>query len=81
MYTLSLTVLNLFQTFDMSVTPTTKRSMRLKALLEMVQVTFEAERRALKLSLQGPSTVWYSNHELDVDEFADAVLGTVKLVS
>uniref|UniRef100_H3HBK7 Uncharacterized protein n=1 Tax=Phytophthora ramorum TaxID=164328 RepID=H3HBK7_PHYRM len=57
----------------------TKRAMRLEALLGMVQVAFEAERRALNHGLQGPSTVWYSSHDLDVDEFADAVLGTVNL--
>ncbi|OWY91068.1 hypothetical protein PHMEG_00040509, partial [Phytophthora megakarya] len=62
---------------DMSVTPATKREVRLKALLDMVQIAFEAERRALNHGLQSPSTVWYSNHDLDVDEFADAVLGTV----
>ncbi|CAI5726015.1 unnamed protein product [Peronospora farinosa] len=79
-YTPSLTALQLVETFnDMSVAPTTKRLMRLMALLEMVQVAFEAERRALKHGLQGPSTVWYSTHDLDVDEFADAVLGTINM--
>ncbi|CAH0490169.1 unnamed protein product [Peronospora farinosa] len=79
-YTPSLTALKLAETFnDMSVAPTTKRLMRLMALLEMVQVAFEAERRALKHGLQGPSTVWYSTHDLDVDEFADAVLGTINM--
>ncbi|CAI5745389.1 unnamed protein product [Peronospora destructor] len=79
-YTPSLTALKLFETFDdISVAPTTKRSMRLKALLKMVQVAFEAERRALKHGLQSPSTVWYSTHDLNVDEFADAVLGTINM--
>ncbi|KAG6612990.1 uncharacterized protein IUM83_11893 [Phytophthora cinnamomi] len=45
----------------------------------MVTVAFEAERRALNHGLQAPSTVWYSTHDLDVDEFADAVLGTVNM--
>ncbi|KAI9917262.1 hypothetical protein PsorP6_012478 [Peronosclerospora sorghi] len=79
-YTPSLTTLKLFQTFtDTSVSSSAKRNMRLEALLEMVQVAFEAERRALKHGLQGPSTVWYSVHDLDVDEFADAVLGTINM--
>ncbi|CAH0513553.1 unnamed protein product [Peronospora belbahrii] len=79
-YTPSLTTLELFQAFaNMSVTSTAKRSMRLKSLLEMVQVAFKAEQRALKHGLRAPSTVWYSNHDLDVDEFADAVLGTVNM--
>ncbi|CAI5736736.1 unnamed protein product [Peronospora destructor] len=79
-YTPSLTALNLFETFDdISVAPTTKRSMRLKALLKMVLVAFEAEQRALQHGLQGPSTVWYSTHDLNVDEFADAVLGTINM--
>lgn len=45
----------------------------------MTKVAFDAERRALKHGLQSPSTVWYSPHDLDVDEFADAVLGTMNL--
>ncbi|POM66209.1 Hypothetical protein PHPALM_17968 [Phytophthora palmivora] len=79
-YTPSLTTLTVFQTFaDKNVAPATKRAVRMAALLEMVQVAFEAERRALNHGLQSPSTVWYSNHDLDVDEFADAILGTVNM--
>ncbi|KAL4111582.1 hypothetical protein PRIC1_003260 [Phytophthora ramorum] len=79
-YTPSLTNLTLFRTFATTgIASATKRAMRLEALLGMVQVAFEAERRALNHGLQGPSTVWYSSHDLDVDEFADAVLGTVNL--
>ncbi|CAI5712149.1 unnamed protein product [Hyaloperonospora brassicae] len=55
------------------------RDIRLKLLLETVSVAFEAEKRALQHGLRGPSTVWYSSHDLDVDEFADAVLGAFNL--
>ncbi|KAG2835345.1 hypothetical protein PC118_g11875 [Phytophthora cactorum] len=79
-YTPSLTTTSLFQTFaDMNVDPSIKRAVRLKALQDMTEIAFEAERRVLNHGLQGPSTVWYSNHDLDVDEFADAVLGTVNM--
>ncbi|KAE8982633.1 hypothetical protein PR003_g10145 [Phytophthora rubi] len=77
-YTPSLTTLTLFTEFaNTSMDPVTKRAMRMEALLMMAKVAFEAERRVLDHGLQGPSTVWYSNHDLDVDEFADAVFGTV----
>ncbi|EEY55811.1 uncharacterized protein PITG_09794 [Phytophthora infestans T30-4] len=79
-YTPSLPTLSLFQTFaNMSLDRTAKRAARLKALQKMTEVAFEAERRALNHGLQGPSTVWYSSHDLDVDEFADAVLGTLNM--
>ncbi|KAG7390257.1 hypothetical protein PHYPSEUDO_008395 [Phytophthora pseudosyringae] len=79
-YTPALTALTLFQTFaDTSADPAMKRAARLKALQDMVEVAFEGERRVLDHGLQGPSTVWYSNHDLDVDEFADAVLSTVNI--
>ncbi|ETL91297.1 hypothetical protein L917_10127 [Phytophthora nicotianae] len=79
-YTPSLTTLSLFQTLaDVNVDPTLKRAVRLNALQDMTEDAFEAERRALNHGLQGPSTVWYSSHDLDVDEFADAVLGTVNM--
>lgn len=79
-YTPSLVTLSLFPVFaNTSVDPVTKRSMRLEALMTIAEVAFEAERRALSDGLQGPSTVWFSTHDLDVDEFADAVLGTVNM--
>jgi hypothetical protein len=79
-YTPALATLTLFQiAANSTVAQATKRAARLEALLGMVQVAFEAERRALKHGLQSPSTVWYSIHDLDTDEFADAVLGTVNM--
>ncbi|KAG7383565.1 hypothetical protein PHYBOEH_009869 [Phytophthora boehmeriae] len=62
---------------DGEVSQETKRAARLEVLQEIAQLAFDAERRALKHGLQAPSTVWYSTHDLDTDEFADAVLGTV----
>ncbi|GMF15327.1 unnamed protein product [Phytophthora fragariaefolia] len=79
-YTPSLTTLMLHKMFsDARVNSLTKRTTRITALLTMVKVAFEAERRALKHGLQAPSTVWYAKHDLDVDEFADAVLGAVNM--
>ncbi|RLN92944.1 hypothetical protein BBJ28_00003341 [Nothophytophthora sp. Chile5] len=77
-YTPSLANLTLFTTFgDPNVTPASKRALRRNALWDMIAVAFEAELRSLKHGLQAPSTIWYSSHDLDVDEFADAVLGSV----
>ncbi|RLN82599.1 hypothetical protein BBJ28_00003775 [Nothophytophthora sp. Chile5] len=77
-YTPSLANLTLFTTFaDPNVTPASKRALRRNALWDMIAVAFEAELRTLKHGLQAPSTVWYSSHDLDVDEFADAVIGSV----
>ncbi|CAI5712153.1 unnamed protein product [Hyaloperonospora brassicae] len=79
-YTPSLTTARLLPIFaNTSVPSTAKRDIRLKLLLETVSVAFEAEKRALQHGLRGPSTVWYSSHDLDVDEFADAVLGAFNL--
>ncbi|KAL8000209.1 hypothetical protein Plhal703r1_c23g0099711 [Plasmopara halstedii] len=79
-YTPSLTNLALNQLFSEShMSSISKRALRLEALQSMIQIAFEAERRVLNHGLQGPSTVWYSTHDLDVDEFADAVLGTFNL--
>ncbi|KAK1943906.1 hypothetical protein P3T76_005302 [Phytophthora citrophthora] len=79
-YTPSLITMPVFQTLaDANVDPATKRSVRLEALQNMVKIAFEAEERALRHGLQAPSTAWYSTHDLDVDEFADAVLGTVNI--
>ncbi|KAG2521664.1 hypothetical protein JM18_005867 [Phytophthora kernoviae] len=79
-YTPSLTNLTLFKTLaDAGVSPQTKRSARLEALQEITKLAFDAERRALNHGLQAPSTIWYSLHDLDTDEFADAVLGTVNI--
>uniref|UniRef100_M4BJP8 RxLR effector candidate protein n=1 Tax=Hyaloperonospora arabidopsidis (strain Emoy2) TaxID=559515 RepID=M4BJP8_HYAAE len=79
-YTPALTSPGLLQTFaNPGVIPTTTKVVRLNMLLEMILVAFEAEKRALQHGLQGPSTVWYSSHDLDVDEFADAVLGTFNM--
>uniref|UniRef100_A0AAV1VMN8 Uncharacterized protein n=1 Tax=Peronospora matthiolae TaxID=2874970 RepID=A0AAV1VMN8_9STRA len=79
-YTPTLTSPELLRTFaNPSMTPATKTAVRLNMLLEMILVAFEAEKRALQHGLQGPSTVCYSNHDLDVDEFADAVLGTFNM--
>ncbi|KAG1698631.1 hypothetical protein DVH05_014589 [Phytophthora capsici] len=79
-YTPSLITQPVFRALaDANLDPAMKRSVRLKALENMVAIAFEAEKRALSHGLQAPSTVWYSPHDLDVDEFADAVLGTVNI--
>ncbi|KAL3661944.1 hypothetical protein V7S43_013234 [Phytophthora oleae] len=79
-YTPSLISQPLLQTLaDTNVDPAMKRAERLKTLQNMMEIAFEAEQRALNHGLQAPSTVWYSSHDLDVDEFADAVLGTVNI--
>lgn len=49
--------------------------LRMLALRDMIATAFDAEREALRHGLQAPSTVWYSSHDQETDELADAILG------